>query len=770
MMTKKIILTIWVLATSISTAFAGNWRIHPTFAGNEIQNIVDTKDKVYYLVSHNLYRYDKETQENEALNKVNYLNDVNITNIYFNDLKEYLLITYSNANVDIITKEGKVINMPDIKSAMMIGTKYINDVTFNDNGKAYIATNFGYVVINDNKWEVIESRNFKQEIASVAVMGNHIFLSKDNSIYYGDKGRHYETLESFNKWDSNDNGHIFPINDSTFLLLTGWTFCNTFTENSDGSLNFQNSDFWKLSTDNIHKTPSGFLGNSLKGNLYYTIDQEGKNFKSTSCSNELFCSYASGDGTLWSINQKGMHNDKDSATYHKPDATTISLPFYLTYNDNQKLLYASSTGTNQLIDIQNYPTTINTYNQNSWTDITPQPAIEGGGTYNPLFVPNDPKTYILSSWWNGIYKVTDGQVVYNYYWENSPLKKINNYYCHTSIAFDREGNLWAVQTGRNPGDNVFVLPKAKLAQKSSQSSDWITVNIPDLKGNKRNHLLFPKKSNVNIYSNGDYKESLIFFANGDALSSSVSSKLYPRSSLLDQDETQFDWEYITTLTEDNNGSVWMGTDRGVIAFDPSKALQNDFRINHIKVPRNDGTNLADYLLDGIHVNCIAVDGGNRKWIGTNGSGLFLVSADGSQVLEQFNTGNSPLLSDNIYQVCCDPNSNSVYITTPHGLMEYFSNSTPAQNDYSNVYAYPNPVTPDYGGLITIIGLMDNSLVKISDTAGNIVKQVKSTGGMATWDGCNSNGERVKSGVYFIIASQSETTGSESVVSKILIMR
>jgi flagellar hook assembly protein FlgD len=103
-------------------------------------------------------------------------------------------------------------------------------------------------------------------------------------------------------------------------------------------------------------------------------------------------------------------------------------------------------------------------------------------------------------------------------------------------------------------------------------------------------------------------------------------------------------------------------------------------------------------------------------------------------------------------------------------MEYSSDSEPPAIDYSNIYAYPNPVRPEYTGDITIRGLMENSLVKIADSAGNVVKSVRSSGGMATWDGCNYQGEPVKSGVYFILASQNENESSSGAVSKILIIR
>lgn len=168
---------------------------------------------------------------------------------------------------------------------------------------------------------------------------------------------------------------------------------------------------------------------------------------------------------------------------------------------------------------------------------------------------------------------------------------------------------------------------------------------------------------------------------------------------------------------------------------------------------------------------ISVDASNRKWIATRSSGLYLVSPRGDEIISNFNKDNSPLPTNTINCVYADPNSNSVFIGTNYGLMEYSSDSSPARPDYSDVYAYPNPVTPEYTGWITIKGLMDNSLVKICDAGMNVIAQIQSEGGMALWDGCNHGGERVKSGVYYVLASQSDGNSSSAgdVVTKILVV-
>jgi len=152
------------------------------------------------------------------------------------------------------------------------------------------------------------------------------------------------------------------------------------------------------------------------------------------------------------------------------------------------------------------------------------------------------------------------------------------------------------------------------------------------------------------------------------------------------------------------------------------------------------------------------------------SGLYYVSEDGSEILEHFTTENSPLPTNAIQSLYCAPNDNTLYVGLPTGLMTYGTSTISSASTYDSVLAYPNPVRPDYTGWITITGLMENSLVKIADASGNVLYSTRSNGGMATWDGCNNNGERVCTGVYFVLASQNENDNSSAVVTKIMVIK
>ena len=227
----------------------------------------------------------------------------------------------------------------------------------------------------------------------------------------------------------------------------------------------------------------------------------------------------------------------------------------------------------------------------------------------------------------------------------------------------------------------------------------------------------------------------------------------------------------TYMVEDLEGDIWIGTTEGIfVVKDLNESIgQSQLHVVRPKVARNDGTVYADYLLSTDVINGIAVDPLNRKWVSTEASGLFLVSADGTEILENFTNTNSPLPTNQIWGVYCNPNGNEVYVNTAAGSYIYNSTAAPAAEDYSEVYAYPNPVRPDYEGWITIQGLMDNSLVKIADAQGNVVAQGMSEGGMYVWDGCNAAGERVRSGVYMVLASQSSGESSSGAVTKIVVI-
>jgi hypothetical protein len=192
-------------------------------------------------------------------------------------------------------------------------------------------------------------------------------------------------------------------------------------------------------------------------------------------------------------------------------------------------------------------------------------------------------------------------------------------------------------------------------------------------------------------------------------------------------------------------------------IEKSEVGQSNITLQQIKVPRNDGTNYADYLLSGVTISSIAIDGGNRKWFASNGSGAFLISADNLEQIHNFTKANSKLISDNITSVSINPKSGEVFFLSDEGLCSYLSDATEPNENMTkdNVWAYPNPVTPDYTGLITVTGLSFDADVKITASNGALIAEGRSNGGQFTWDGRDKKGRRVASGVYMVITAISD---------------
>jgi hypothetical protein len=197
--------------------------------------------------------------------------------------------------------------------------------------------------------------------------------------------------------------------------------------------------------------------------------------------------------------------------------------------------------------------------------------------------------------------------------------------------------------------------------------------------------------------------------------------------------------------------------------------QSSVTFYQVKVPRNDGTDYADYLLNGVSISSIAIDGGNRKWFGSDNAGAFLISADNMQQLHNFNTSNSKLISNNVAYISINPSSGEVFFLSDKGLCSYMSNATePSETmDDNTVYAYPNPVTPDYDGLITVVGLTYDADVKIIASNGALIAEGRSNGGMFTWDGRDRKGRRVASGIYMVVTATAD--GNKGTVCKIAVI-
>ncbi|MBO4870774.1 MAG: hypothetical protein J5565_02180 [Muribaculaceae bacterium] len=780
-MIKKAIIFVLMLLPVVASAqiSGGSWKIHPYSAITQAKELIDTDEKVYFLLSKNVFSFDKDTEEIESIDKSNYLSDVLVSNIYYNSNKNYLVVVYNNSNIDVILSSGKVINMPEIKDAIITSGKAINDVNFTDDGTMLVATEFGYVVIDDENFVIKESHIYYKNIASIAQVGITLVAIIDNTIYCSQVSEPHDAVSSFKSTSKKvTNGRIYPVNSSTVMVNAASNLYVGALGGSAAKPTITLRSVVASRADNVQATPTGFIANFMSEGFYYTFDNNGNNEQRIDGGNEMYSCYAHGNGTMWALGPNGLHMGGDESDFFLPNGMTLKeLAFWMIYNEPLDKLYVHTTADNAVLTSSKSCRLmeVSVYDGERWYDETPDRLGTDRIDYSayPICVsPKDPHTYvfsirgIMSSEASRVYKVTDGKTVDIYTKSNAPGGLFRG-----ATAFDSEGNLWIVYGHGKPsgGSNVIALPSAKFhSTATATKADWKKINVPNIETGQFKRASFCiNKNDVKIYSDGGNNSPIFFWKDGINNTDPV-TRTYV--DFTDQDGKKVSWTYLKCITVDKNGLLWFPTSSGIVYMNPDDALTDNCVVNHIKVPRNDGTDLADYLLEGIGINCIAVDGQNRKWIATTTAGVYQVSEDGTQILHQFNTSNSMLPSNNVYTVACNTKNNSVFILTDSGLVEYAQGSGSTSNDLSNVYCYPNPVRPDFTGLLTIAGLTENALVKIADSSGNVIKQLKSSGGVATWDCCDSDGDRVATGVYYVIASTSGDGSSSNIVSKFLVVK
>ena len=783
-MIKKLFLAIFLALPLLANAQlgAGEWVIHPYFVGATAKNCIDAGDRVYYLSGGSLFCYDKESQSNRVLDANNVLNGVMIDQIYYNYTKQYLVIAYSDCNIDIIKASGETVNVPAIKEVVLHMAKAINDVNF-CNGKIYVATSFGYLVLNDETFDVKEVRIYDINVASVAEVGGYKVMSFGGKFYYCNANEQIEAAWRHKSVaNAKGDGRILPINDNKFFL-TSRNYFNIITigHGTDSlgvdTLSFTPKQVVAAMPSNVQPTPAGFVASlfytldnqnrKTYKNYYYTIVPDGSQTTQVT-GNKLMSSQE--EGNWWTLGADGLSHVVAGVAGENftPNGMSISAnAYWSTYDPMQQRVLVCRTSDNTILVDANVgaKTEINSYDGTSWKNITPFGAPNNEANSWIVPSPNEPNTYYYCCRNTaGICKVKNDTVVVRYTKANSPYADRCG-----ALRFDSKGNLWVAQSRSANNIDAFAITPENQLLTVVDSSKFVINDMGGAcysAGFKR--ITFGiGAGDTKVFSAGDWGADLVFWNNNEDLSLKQ-YKVF--SSLTDQDNKSYTAYYWMCIRPDNDSILWLGSETGVISLDPREAFNEDFRVNRIKFTKNEGIEANGILLDGTHVTWIDVDANNNKWISTNTSGVYYVSPDGSEIYKHFDSSNSSLPSDQVYSVSCNRATSSVIMVTPLGVVEYFPDVTPAEDDYSNVYAYPELVEPDFTGMVVVKGLMANSNVVITDDDGNVVKTIVSDGGIALWDVCDENGIRVDTGIYKVYASQGNTDTTGEPLAEIAVIK
>lgn len=435
--------------------------------------------------------------------------------------------------------------------------------------------------------------------------------------------------------------------------------------------------------------------------------------------------------------------------------------FYRLYINKNKL-YAVAGAWSQEKDCNNMGE-VHVWNGEKWEEFEQPSDASLGHLYRDLlYLDFDPSKegHIMVGSKAGLYEFQDGKFIKCYNKDNtsvitSPLG--NNYTIISSVKYDARGKLWLLNS---LGDNSIL-------SFDQTTQEWKHYPHSEIGSNDRYNLtgLIIGKNNGNIWFVNNYYEKNRLYKynyNTDELT------MYG-PTFTNEDGRDITPIYVHCLAEDRNGNIWIGTTSGPLYLSMSDIKNGNNIFTQHKVPRNDNTNYADYLLDNSNIRCIAVDGANQKWFGTD-NGVYLVSDDCNTQIYHFDTDNSPLISNIVYSIAVNNNTGKVYFATDKGLCSFNNGIVGSNSEMTkdNVYAYPNPVKPDYTGKINIVGLSFNANIKIVSTNGTLINEGRSAGGSYSWDGCDLNGKKVASGIYMV--ETATESGEKGIVCKIAIIR
>ena len=763
---KKYILwlIVFIGCTAISFGQAiGSWKAYPALQISTYN--IPVGHKIYSLCNGNLFSYNTEDTEVYVFDRLNGLHDTKIQFIRYSSASQKLILVYENGNIDLIYPDNEVVNMKQLKDKNYPNL-VINNVSV-ANEKAYICTNFGIVVVNMDKEEFEATYDLKLNVHSCTADAHYIYLC------CSENGFHIGNLK-LNLLDKNNWKHIsgnffheltffkdelIGFNKTTGLFIVDQQHYTT-TALTKGA-----NSFFSCSEDVM------LTGNSSSIYLFNNITDK-QEVKQDNLFNYLVYS----NGTYWaSQGIKGLQpyvlsGKALSATQSaiQPNSPIRDYFCNMHYNGNRLLIAGGDLNYNG-IDREG---TVMYYENGTWYNfnedgIIKQTNVKYTNTSSIAQDPSDPTHHYVSSAGHGLYEFKDFKFIKRYDYTNSPLQTIlpdsprpQDYVRCDALQYDTEGNLWMVNS---EVDTILTILK--------KDNTWTKLYYEELKkAPNLPAMFFDDKGRLWVLSkrNSTNKAGVFVLDYHGTLEDTSDDIHIIRKDITNQDGVQYDPYYFNSFAQDLNKQIWVGTNEGLFVIeDPDEFIQNDvFRFTQIKIARNDGTDYADYLLNGVNIRSIAIDAANRKWIGTGADGVYLISEDGQKILQHFTTKNSPLISDEIQSIAVNPQTGEVMIGTFLGLVSYMSdaNTPAAELDKSNVRVYPNPVKPDYNGVIAVDGLTFNAEVKITTVTGQLVYSGHANGGLFTWDGRNQSGKRVSSGVYNIISTNAE--GKKAIVNRV----
>lgn len=717
----------------------GQWRGHASYRETRL---CESAGQYVYVASRNgFFRIDAATAEIEKLTRAEGFYAIGITALRYFPAKGILVIGYANGLIELLRDNGRLEEIPGLRNKLLQGDKSILHIAAGSAGQAILSTSFGILVVDMDKAEIRDSYTAigpggqTLAVTSTTLVGDSIYAGLTDGII---RARYSSSvnLNDFNNWKRVYTGkpctQLHGFGDTLFFASDSQVYSM-----HAGSARLRITE--KRNTGRIQ-----VYGQSLHVFRGGGIFQFGNTGQSRRQVNILADGCMANSGMYWFCTGIGpaiVRLEENAEYSFEPTGPSGNPVFSMTKGGN--LLFTSAGGVSNTFGNAYNPTGFYTFsNDKGWIN-NPASAFNTG-LYDYTFVHHNPvtgKTYV-GTHVNGMLEYRGLSALNRWDATNSTLQKtpVVDMVRVSGIASDRKGNLWVTNFG-SPGAGLHMM---------NRSGAWTAINIPST-----------DVGPLMIDQNG-YKW-MILIAGGILVyddNNTPANALDDRSVTLTTRNGLITNE-VLSLACDSSGYVWIGTSQGLNVFTNPDDVFRGGSADRLIIRQNgeDG-----YLMGEETIHDICVDGGNRKWFATN-NGVFLVDANGQQVLANFRENNSPLPDDRVLCIGQMDETGEVFFGTESGIISYRSDASAAGEQFSGIRIYPNPVRPGYSGPITIDGLAKDAEIRITDASGQVVYRTRANGGTATWNGLRLNGTRPNSGVYFVFAIN--TDGSETEMGRFI---
>jgi ligand-binding sensor domain-containing protein len=729
------------------------WRVHSSYVNNNC--VEEVGDKIYVGNNSSIFTLLKSDNTTEIISRVNGLSDATVKMIRYSAKTKTIVVCYDNLNIDLI-QNGQVFNIPDILNKSIIGDKTLNNITVVDD-QVYLSCSFGIMVLDLTQKRLVDSyvnigpNGSALPINDFAFFQGNIYVASNNGIYVASANS--SNLSDYHFWSMTKSSlfsnhlevfhsKLYAVVDSALYTFDGsnWSTLNGGAQDQTNDMRVNNDQLAIAQEDQIliinnqgvitpvaQKYATSCIVSNI-GDLFYIVPSQYLIRTTISMSPIDFLAPAGPYGTT--ATRMAYVDNQLWVAGGEVNGFGVIGGWGPKYNNNKFYRF----GKDGWFNFKN-STDSRIINSRDFVDVTVHPKT---------------KHVWLSSFVNGIIEMNGDNVVSFYDSLNSSLRPVyqGGPLNVSGIAFDDEENLWVSNT-----DAAFPI------SVKSKSGTWKSFPVPL----NVDHFGFITIDDAgNKWINSTRGQGIYVYNESGTLFDDSDDKLVRLTK--EAEQGLLPSEAVICVTKDLKGEMWVGTDQGLCIFsNPENIFRQGQNYDAHQIVIKTGLVYSNFL-GTTPINCIRVDAANRKWIGTV-NGAWLVSPDGYTVIKNFTMSNSPLLSNIINEIGIDGNTGEVFFATEKGIVSYMGTATDAEDIHGDVLVYPNPVRPEYTGLIAIKGLVSNAYVKITDISGQLVYETRANGGTATWNGFNFAGRRAATGVYLVYSSNQE--GTETHVAKIL---